>query len=77
MQGRSVISVSVRLYDNLHILLERHEKAQEAFNGKLAELTAQHFGYIWLANAEQIGGLDLFQAAIFQDRVDFEHYIKG
>lgn len=73
MQSRSVISVAVWLYDDLDILVERYEKTQKALNGKLPEFTAQHLGYIGLANAEQLRGLNLFQAAIFHDRVDFEH----
>ena len=68
MQGRSVASVLVRLDYDLHILIERHEETQEALNGKLPELTAQHLRYIGLADAEQIGGLNLFQAAILHDR---------
>jgi len=76
MQDPSVLSASVRLYDNLHILIERHQKAQQSFNRKLPELTAQHLGYIGLANAERVGGLDLFQAAVFHDRVDFEHKLR-
>jgi hypothetical protein len=43
MQGRSVVSVPVRPYDDLHILIERHEKAQKTLDGKLPELPAQHF----------------------------------
>jgi len=62
----------VRFYDDLHILVERHEEAQKALNGKLPELPAQHLRYIGLADSEQVGCLDLFQAAIFHDRVDLE-----
>jgi hypothetical protein len=32
MQRRSVVFVAVRLYDDLHIPIERHEKAQKPFN---------------------------------------------
>ena len=47
MQGRSAISVSVRLYDNLHILIERHEKAQKSLNRKLPPQDWQsHYGHL-------------------------------
>ncbi len=65
LQGRGVVFVTVRLHDNLHVLVERHEKAQQAFHGKLPELTAQHLRNIGLADSEQAGGLYLFEAAIF------------
>ncbi len=52
MQGWGVVPVSVWRYDDLNILIERHQKAQEAFNGELPELTAQHLGYIGLAGAK-------------------------
>lgn len=55
LQRRSVSRVAVRLYDDLHILIERHEEAQKALNRKLPELAAQHFRHIRLANSEQIG----------------------
>src|ERR1017187_5300905 len=75
MQGRSVAPV-MRLDDDLHILIERHEKAQQALNGKLPELTAQHLGYVGLADAQQIGRLDLFQATLFHERVDLEYKLR-
>ena len=53
MQGWSVVSVTMRLYHDLHILIEGDEEAQKALNGKLPELTAQHLGYIGLADAKQ------------------------
>jgi hypothetical protein len=62
MQGRGVICVAVRLNDDLHILIERHEKTQKPLNGELPEVPAQHLGYIGLADAEQIRGLHLFRA---------------
>src|ERR1039458_3916182 len=55
----------MRLYHDVHIVIERHKEAQKALNGKLPKLTMQHLGYIGLADAEQIGGLDLFQATSF------------
>src|SRR5271157_154658 len=76
LQGWGVVSVTVRLHHNLHILIERHQEAQKALNGKLPELTAQHLRYIGLADSEQLGGLDLSQAAIFHDPVDFEHKLR-
>jgi len=65
LQGGGVVSVTVRLHDNLHILVERHQEAQQAFHEKLPELTAQHLRNIGLADSEQAGGLYLFEAAIF------------
>ena len=55
-----MVSVTVRLHDNLHILVERYQEAQKAFHGKLPELTAQHLRNIGLADSEQAGGLHLF-----------------
>jgi hypothetical protein len=53
LQRRSIPRVAVRLHDDLHILIKRHEEAQKALNGKLPELAAQHLPYIGLANSEQ------------------------
>jgi hypothetical protein len=36
LQGRGAVPAAVRLNDNLHILVERHEEAQQALYGKLA-----------------------------------------
>ena len=55
----------MRLHDNFHILVERYQEAQQAFHGKLSELTAQHLRNIGLADSEQAGGLYLFEAARF------------
>jgi hypothetical protein len=52
-----VVSATVRLHDNFHILIECYQEAQQAFYGKLAELAAQHFRNIGLADSEQAGGL--------------------
>jgi hypothetical protein len=52
LQGRSVISVTVRLYHDPHVLIARHQEAKQAFHGKLAELTAQHLGNIGLADSK-------------------------
>jgi len=65
LQGGSVFPVTVRLYHDLNILIERHKEAQKALNGKLPELAAQHLRYIGLADSEQIGGLDLFRPRSF------------
>ena len=45
----------MRFYHDFNILIERHEKAQKALDGKLPELAAQHLGNIGLAYAEEIG----------------------
>ena len=66
----------MRLYYDLHILIERHEKTQKALNGKLPEFTAQHLRHIGLTDAEQICGLNLLQTPIFQDRVDLEYKLR-
>jgi hypothetical protein len=71
LQGGAFFLV-VGLYDDLHVLVEGDQEAQKALDGKLAEVAAQHLGDIGLADAEQGGGLDLFEAALLDDRVDFE-----
>jgi len=60
MQGWRIFRITVRFYRDFNILIECHEKAQQALHGKLPEFTAQHLGDIGLADAEQIGRLDLF-----------------
>jgi hypothetical protein len=40
LQRRCVSCVAVRPYDDLHILIERHEEAQKALNRKLPEIAA-------------------------------------
>ena len=42
----------------------------------MPEVTAQHLGYIGLAEPKQIGGLDLLKAALFGDRIDLEHELR-
>jgi len=76
MQGRGVVLATVRLYNNLDILIQRHEEAQKTFDGKLTEFPAQHFRYIGLANAEQLGGFLLFQSALFHERVNLEYQLR-
>jgi hypothetical protein len=46
----------VGLHDNLYVLVERDQEAQQAFHGKLAEVTAQHLRNIGLAHSQQAGG---------------------
>ena len=60
MQGWRMFRITVRFYHDFNILIEGHEKAQQPLHGKLPELAAQHLGDIGLADAEQIGRLDLF-----------------
>jgi hypothetical protein len=76
MQSWSVAPAPVRLHDDLDILIERHQKAQKALNGKLPEIAAQHLGDVGLFDPEKIGSLNLFQAAIFHDCVDFENELR-
>jgi len=66
----------VRFYDDFNILVERHEEAQKALDGKLPELTAEHLGDIGLFDAEQTGGRRLCQAACFHDGLDLEHQLR-
>src|SRR5437588_12935462 len=76
MQGRGIAPVTMRFYHDFNILTERHEEAQKALNGKLPEIAAQHLGYIGLTDSEQIRRLDLFQAALFHERVDLEDKLR-
>src|SRR5208283_238235 len=76
LQRSRVVSVTVGLYDNRHILIERHEEAQKALNRKLTKFTAQHLRHIRLADTEQIGGIDLFKATILHDRFDLEYKLR-
>jgi hypothetical protein len=46
---RRLVSIAVWLHDDLNILIERDQEAQQAFDRKLAELAAQHLGDIGLA----------------------------
>ncbi len=64
------------LDDDLDILIERHEKARKAFDGKPPELAAQQLGHIGLADAEQTGGIGLFQAALLHERVNLEDELR-
>jgi len=52
----------VRPDDDFNILIERHEETQKTLNGKLMEFAAQHFGNVGLADSEESGRLNLFQA---------------
>jgi hypothetical protein len=66
MQGRRVVSVTVRPYDNLDILIQRHEEAEKTFDGKLTEFDAHDLRYIGLAfggPARPISALPLPKAA--------------
>ena len=57
----------MRLYHDFNILIKGHQKAQQALDGKLTELAAQHLGDIGLADPEQTRRLDLFQPAFFHE----------
>jgi hypothetical protein len=63
----------MRLDQDFNILIERHEKAQKAFHGKLPELSAQHFRNIGLADAKETSRFNLLQAALSYERVDLEN----
>ena len=73
MQGRCALSATVGLDQDLHILIERYQKAQQAFHRELPEIAVQHLRDIGLTYAEQSGGLYLFQPASLQDSVDLEY----
>ena len=68
--------VAVRLHNNLDILTEGNKETQQPFDGELPKFTAQHLGHIGLADAEQARGFDLFQAALFHNRVDLQHQLR-
>ena len=63
LHRRRIVPATVRLHDNLDILIERHQEAQQSLDGELAELAAQHIRHIGLADSEQISGFHLFEAA--------------
>jgi len=64
------------LHYDLYVLIERHQKTQKTLHGELAEFLAQHLGYAGLADAQQIGHLDLFQTLLLDDPVDSEHKLR-
>ena len=76
MQGRCILRITMRFYRDFNILIECHEKAKKALHRKLPELAAQHLRHIGLADAEKIGRLDLFQSALFHERVDLEDKLR-
>lgn len=51
-------------------MTEGDQEAEKALDGELAELAAEHFGDVGLLDAEQSGGLRLFQETAFQDCID-------
>jgi hypothetical protein len=76
MQRRGVVPVAVRLYNDLNIPIQLDEKAQKPFNRELAELAAEHLGYVRLANTKQGSSVSLFHPLLFHDGVDFEHQLR-
>jgi len=42
LQGGSVFSAVVGLYDDVHVVIEGDQEAQKALHGELAEVAAQH-----------------------------------
>ena len=76
MKGGCVFPVAVWFDNDLDILPKRHKETQQAFDRKLPKLPAQHFGDIGLANAKQTCGFDLFQAALFHNRVNLQHQLR-
>src|SRR5271165_2247327 len=76
LHRRRIVSIPVRFHNNLDILIERHQEAEQAFDGELAELAAQHLRYIGLADSEQSSGFHLFEAALLQDRINLEYKLR-
>jgi hypothetical protein len=76
MQGWRVLRITMRFYQDFNVLIERHEKTQKALDGKLPKLAGQHLGDIGLADAEEIGRLELFQSALSHERVDLENKLR-
>ena len=63
-------------HHNLHVLIQRHQKTQQALDRELPELSAQHLGDIGLADSKQLGGRCLREAALFQDGVNLENQVR-
>lgn len=66
----------MRFNHNLDVLIECHQKSQQAFDRELAELAAQHLRYIGLADSEQVSGFHLLKAALLKDRVNLEYKLR-
>jgi hypothetical protein len=45
MHRRRITAVTVRPDDNLYIVMERYQEAQQPFDRKLPEFPSQHQGY--------------------------------
>jgi hypothetical protein len=72
----SLPGAGMGLHDDLDVLSQRDEKAQEPLHGKLPEVAMQELGDIGLLHAEKLRGLDLLQAALLQQRVDFADELR-
>jgi hypothetical protein len=66
----------MRFHNNLNVVIECDQEPQQAFDGELAKLAAQHFRDIGLAHAEQLSGFDLLESAFLQNCVDFEYKLR-
>jgi hypothetical protein len=73
MQGCGVVCSAVRLDNNLDILIECHQKAQQTFDRKLPEFAAEHLGDIGLFDAQQLGSFRLREATLLHDAVNLGH----
>ncbi len=47
-----VVSAPVGPYDDLHIVIKRDQKMHQAFDRKVPGFTAQHLGYVGLAETK-------------------------
>jgi hypothetical protein len=76
MQRRSVVPVAMGFHHDFDVLIERDEEEHQALDRKLPEFAPEHLGDIGLADAEQRGRFDLFQAAPFHERVNLEDKLR-
>ena len=67
---------AMRAHDDFNTQIESHQKAQQPFNRELAELAAQHLGYIGLADAEQRRRVGLFHVPLFHNGVDLINQLR-
>jgi hypothetical protein len=72
MQLWSVLSLAVRPYNNLNILIQLYEEWQEPLNRTLPELTPQHFGDVWLPHAKHSSGILLLHVPLVHNCVNLE-----
>jgi len=67
MKRGTPVRIARRLDDDFDILAECDEKPKQPLDRELPEIPPQHFRYVGLFDAEQAGGLDLLEAALFDE----------